>query len=901
MHRYSQGVPDNFQARIRDDQGENQSRPPNQLQPEKRAIPIPSTMTMSRGYAGSGKGTKVGMDALTWLSNVRVGEKRDESSSRDSGMSSGSRSRASHRMDGDTATGHAQKRKRSESRLREGKDTEAAQSLPDDFLPSKIRLEKHDLTKKRACTLGLHGPWGESSSVFIRISFKFPKSYPHAPHPEGTPEIDVERSPLISMQNRAFMLRRLKTIRERRRPCLELCLRFLLFGDENEQVGIPMDMGSESSSEEDDGPPTRKSRDFTVSLLRNNKNLAEPRTSQGIFGPNGELICFFRAPPRIVRPHQGNELSSPSGASRTPRFFQSPALLSDAVRRLGLAAIDQRPDMVPRRLEDGEHTLRVMTNLLTFSQQRTQWGMAFETKDNAVGNDQGSNISMITYSDGVRWSSESRPRLYLPGEKLPQAYIFQASTLEDLCRFNADVAREHGQFAHERMFRTLQSLFPAHEARQDVFGVVTHQIVNQMSLHRHREFCVTHDVQMLAMLAVVLLRAYLSSAERSLAYCLEERVRLLQLVEIQGPPSGHIVSAWPRLSSASETTANYVVGSSPSNSSRGSWSSLFNTGSVRQFMSGVHESISTPLDALPGKLTVSIPPRDTALRLPNLESPRTVRRKTSTVSPISKSWSESQMVSPLTRHSPFSSASQVRRPERVHGVDDKLAIQEKKLVVLDEDPPQTRLEPELLSQLACHILVYADMLFSWQLLNKRIELLNTVKTSSFVRTPPHESSDMRFDTAHVRRRATGVWAVRASTVFRGRGDVRRVRQSSDEPALFGVPTSGQRRVFRTSTARSRADGAVSRACTKLWAVFAPHTREMLAGSTIGYVRDGVWLSMWGVRVEPEEQLVRSFAYSGSNSLAVVELSSAEVHDHSSYLGLPWKSPESEGPEVHACC
>ena len=187
---------------------------------------------------------------------------------------------------------------------------------------SKTRLEKvsrrsrfcyyyvhscqHDLTKKRTCTLGLHGPWGESSSVFIRISFWFPKTYPHPVHPEGTPEIDLERTPLISIQNRAFMLRRLKTIRERRRPCLEACLRFLLFGDENEQVGIPVDMRSESSSEEDEGPTTRKSRDFTVSLLRNNKNLAEPRTSQGVFGPNGRISLWVAYHPFDGVLGQGN-------------------------------------------------------------------------------------------------------------------------------------------------------------------------------------------------------------------------------------------------------------------------------------------------------------------------------------------------------------------------------------------------------------------------------------------------------------------------------------------------------------------------------------------------------------------------------------------------------------------
>lgn len=56
---------------------------------------------------------------------------------------------------------------------------------------------------------------------------------------------------------------------------------------------------------------------------------------------------------------------------------------------------------------------------------------------------------------------------------------------------------------------------------------------------------------------------------------------------------------------------------------------------------------------------------------------------------------------------------------------------------------RTSLDSELLSQLACHILAYADVLFNWQLLNKRLELLNTVKTSSFVRTPP-QNLGMRF-------------------------------------------------------------------------------------------------------------------------------------------------------------
>ena len=125
------------------------------------------------------------------------------------------------------------------------------------------------------------------------MTFTFPKDYPLSRGPSGTPTIELERNPLISLNDRAFMLRRLRVIRETHRPCLEACLRFLLFGNEGERVtrsSGSSDIGD--FTQEDEDTPDRKisstqKDDAAYSQLRNDKTLAEPRTSQGVFGPNG--------------------------------------------------------------------------------------------------------------------------------------------------------------------------------------------------------------------------------------------------------------------------------------------------------------------------------------------------------------------------------------------------------------------------------------------------------------------------------------------------------------------------------------------------------------------------------------------------------------------------------------
>lgn len=150
--------------------------------------------------------------------------------------------------------------------------------------------------------MGLTGPWGESSSVFIRVTFTFPKDYPSSHGSNGTPTIELERNTLISMNDRAFMLRRLRVIRETHRPCLEACLRFLLFGIEGERAMRSSgssdieDFNREHGDTSDRKVSSAQKDDAAYSQLRNDKTLAEPRTSQGVFGPNGAQSLRLERP-----------------------------------------------------------------------------------------------------------------------------------------------------------------------------------------------------------------------------------------------------------------------------------------------------------------------------------------------------------------------------------------------------------------------------------------------------------------------------------------------------------------------------------------------------------------------------------------------------------------------------
>lgn len=200
-------------------------------------------------------------------------------------------------------------------------------------------------------------------------------------------------------------------------------------------------------------------------------------------------MCFFRAPPRIVRNVLRDIEVSPAPGLRTsdhqPRLFQSPALLSDAVRRLGLAAADRIvPPLDLRRTDDGPgNILRTMTNLLTFSHHHHyKHRRESESKPKPV-NETPADYQLMNLRRSVV-SIKREVDIARSDRTVAREYVFEAHTLSMLCEENAKVAGLSMRYDHARIFRTLQTLFPS-DAEGDVkkrsgFSPLAHQILMQL-------------------------------------------------------------------------------------------------------------------------------------------------------------------------------------------------------------------------------------------------------------------------------------------------------------------------------------------------------------------------------------------------------------------------------------
>ena len=126
---------------------------------------------------------------------------------------------------------------------------------------------------------------------------------------------------------------------------------------------------------------------------------------------------------------------------------------------------------------------------------------------------------------------------------------------------------------------------------------------------------------------------------------------------------------------------------SSSNSSRGSWSSLFNTGSVRQFMSGVQDTFKDGLTPMGDILTTPGAPIPVPAQQKNSQRTTPARY---TIDPshstklISKSWDHNALPGTTKAVISFSSAGHVRRATYSLAISPKVVIPEKKVTVFDK-------------------------------------------------------------------------------------------------------------------------------------------------------------------------------------------------------------------------
>jgi hypothetical protein len=389
----------------------------------------------------------------------------------------------------------------------------------------------------------------------------------------------------------------------------------------------------------------------------------------------GELICFFRAPPRIVRNPLHEMSASPSlhAQETAPRLFRAPASLSDAINHLTVASNDRIPSNTSRRTEDAANILRIMTNLLTFSQGKRRR----VSERSQPAND---DVPYALLPTRRRSTVLIKPAASIghPDRIIASQYQMDMTKPGESCRANALIAKQHGRHDHERVFKTLEILIrrlfgavyrtgsteagpwksrdKTGEEHVILFYPINASITNHY-LRSYAELCLEKDVQILAMASIFILRCenMLQEAQSMLS----DRIALHGLLNISlsgatqmavNPPRSVPTRPNRRKEARSFSTSHswYQAQPSPGDrrmsvtvntpSSRGSWSGLFNTGSVRQFMTGAQNSPDT---GSPGATDIGFPGR---LPVPGATKPKEPSRALSQ-SPlkrgVAKSWSES--------------------------------------------------------------------------------------------------------------------------------------------------------------------------------------------------------------------------------------------------------------------
>lgn len=148
--------------------------------------------------------------------------------------------------------------------------------------------------------------------------------------------------------------------------------------------------------------------------------------------------------------------ASPSIGSRgpdtAPRLFRSPALLSDAVRRLSLAASDREVEIADtKKAEDANSILQIMSNLYSFSHQKAR---KF-SENSRPTEDVPGNYSLLPTRRSTVYIKDASPIVGLDIASAKE-YVYPTTHPHNWCARNAEIARRSGRVYHQRIFTMLQ-------------------------------------------------------------------------------------------------------------------------------------------------------------------------------------------------------------------------------------------------------------------------------------------------------------------------------------------------------------------------------------------------------------------------------------------------------------
>ncbi|KDQ10706.1 hypothetical protein BOTBODRAFT_639736 [Botryobasidium botryosum FD-172 SS1] len=723
---------------------------------------------MTVGHTG-GKQNRGGINHVTWLSSVQV-EQRDGSGSGGDSNSlrrfSVSRSRTGSFEAASRSRSKPMRPRQSLSRSRgsfmidddsdgEVFEPDLPQTLAEEVtsvarakeIAAKVKFEKVDVSTKRKCTFSMRGPWGKSvTPAFIRITFKFPKDYPKGP--ASMPTIDLEKNDDIGLRTRAFMLRNLRNIREQRRPCLESCLRFLLGLPDVEGLYRTLVL-SDSESDE----ITSMYRENGVVSLPN-QNVPRPRLSQGVFGPNGQLVCFFSVLVSKTHRYRPNPSPTPSTTSKSngnskSMLFAHSGALSDALR--GLTQLSNQHITIPRtpsdRTKDLIRFMDVIPRPSISIRSRTRDSIrSWDTGDRTIPRRSHSALSIKDFSE-----------LLSVDEVLAHHYSIACADPASLCLENAAIARSHSRPDHECFWALLHALVVPTAVERRSGGLPSmktgaadspnravlwgsHPLAGQVIAEFYKEFALRKDVQMLAMMSLVLFEAdRLMQKNRPVPKRRRPRGTQAQTPMSARPgsdyfgvrsqadmPSSSTTSIWPRIASflnLHQPVRSQSV-SQATSSPKSSWISMFSSSifSSKGTAAGGGDRTSRP----DGGLGLAREASRVSVRL--TQPPPEKGLGLSLNTPLQRSFSDPSHALSAPNLPPTPNTRTSRVVETKRGVKKKTSVSFYGSTQEEEKSNffTPLIDDNLRPHYEDHIRAYAEMLCQWELFIKRAEILKCI-------------------------------------------------------------------------------------------------------------------------------------------------------------------------------